>query len=238
MNPPSPQPPAAPQGPQTPYSEHTPEENARLQTVHNPLAVMQQGEKVLCEIKRHPIGLIGIYASAGLLLTLLAVGIFIFGPMIFPNNTTGQIYQTGGLAFIIAAAFTLLFVWAASIVYNGNRWIVTDDSITQVTQTGLFAKQSSQLSMANLEDITAEQNGILPHLFGYGVLKAETAGEHAKFHFYWCPRPNYFAQCVLEARENFEQNNYRTAESQARPLTSQFMPNPNQSNYQQPPQNN
>lgn len=185
-----------------------------LQNVHNPLSVMQPGERVICEIKRHPIGLFGIYLSSFLLLALLAVVIFIFGPQVFNIEDTSQYYGAASVGFLIIAALTLLFTYAAVIVYNGNRWIVTSDSITQVTQTGLFSKQSSQLSMANLEDITAEQNGVLTHLFGYGLLKAETAGEHSKFHFAFCPRPNYYAQCVLGAREAFEQHNYRTQNQQ------------------------
>jgi hypothetical protein len=90
-------------------------------------------------------------------------------------------------------------------LYWGNSWVVTTDSITQVNQTGLFTRQSSQLSLANLEDVTAEQNGILAHAFNYGLLKAETAGEHSKFSFYYCPNPNLYAQQILHAREQFEQ---------------------------------
>jgi uncharacterized membrane protein YdbT with pleckstrin-like domain len=198
------------------YSESVKQEqDEALQKVHNPLSVMQPGERVICEIKRHPIGLFGIYLSSFLLLALLAVVIFIFGPQLFPNVDESQLYSAGGIAFLILLVLVLLFTYAASIVYNGNRWIVTTDSITQVTQTGLFAKQSSQLSMGNLEDITAEQNGILTQLFGYGLLKAETAGERSKFQFAFCPRPTYHAQCILGAREAFEQHNYRTQQDQS-----------------------
>jgi hypothetical protein len=87
----------------------------------------------------------------------------------------------------------------------GNRWIITSDSITQVNQTSLFNKQSSQLSLANLEDITVEQNGIIQSVFGFGTLRAETAGERSKFMFQYCPNPNSYAQQNLNAREQFEQ---------------------------------
>lgn len=57
--------------------------------------------------------------------------------------------------------------------------------------------------MANIEDVTAEQNGILAELFGFGTLKAETAGERSNFHFLYCPEPNKYAQIILHARERF-----------------------------------
>lgn len=59
--------------------------------------------------------------------------------------------------------------------------------------------------MGNLEDVTTEKTGIFPHMFNYGVLKCETAGERSKFMFSYCPNPDYYAQQILDARERFEQ---------------------------------
>lgn len=173
--------------------------------VGNPLAAMREGEQIICEIKRHPIGIVGTYIGATLLFVLLALVGYLAIPSAVADYSTSKVYNyvTGGL--LILLVIELLYVWIVNIVYRGNRWIVTSDSITQVTQTGLFAKRNSQLSMGNLEDITAEQNGILPSMFNYGILKAETAGEHSKFRFLYCPNPNYYAQCILKAREAFEQ---------------------------------
>jgi uncharacterized membrane protein YdbT with pleckstrin-like domain len=78
--------------------------------------------------------------------------------------------------------------------------------VTQVQQTGLFNKQSSQLSLENLEDVTAEKNGILAQMFNFGVIKCETAGERSKFVFPFCPNPTYYAQEILNARERFMQD--------------------------------
>jgi len=109
-------------------------------------------------------------------------------------------------AFVAAVSFALLivlFAWILIIVYNGNRWIVTSDSITQIQQTGLFRKQTSQLSLENLEDVTFEQNTIIQTIFNYGTLKAETAGEHSKFQFPYCPKPKKCAVEIIEAHEKF-----------------------------------
>jgi hypothetical protein len=194
-----------------------PNQTNETQGVRNPLATMQPGEQVICEIKRHPIGIVGMYAMAGLLLTVLAVAVFVIAPLVMPSVSGSRIMEVGGLGFALVLAGTLLFLYIGNTVYIGNRWIVTDDSITQVQQTSLFSKQSSQLSMGSLEDITAEQNGILPQMFNYGVLKAETAGERSKFSFRYCPNPNYYAQQILNAREKFEQEQRRGYGNQNQP---------------------
>ncbi|HVS58664.1 MAG TPA: PH domain-containing protein [Candidatus Saccharimonadales bacterium] len=176
--------------------------NEPQQNFKNPLAVMQPGEQIVCEIKRHPIGLIGTYVMAGILIVLAAVL-----AALLPHYIT----NAGSLPAILWGAFALvtvvavLIAWVGAKVYWGNRWIVTSDSLTQVAQTTLFNTQSSQLSMGNIEDVTAEQNGILAHMFGYGLLRVETAGERSKFVFMYCPSPNRYAQEILGARERFEQ---------------------------------
>ena len=173
--------------------------------VSNPLSVMQPGERVLCEIKRHPIGLIGTYIAAFVLILVAAILAFAVAPTFLTQYDQNEVLTVGALGFILVAVATFGFVWLTNTVYRGNRWIVTSDSITQVTQVSLFNKQSSQLSLANLEDISAEQNGIFAHMWNYGVLRAETAGERSKFTLLYCPNPNYYAQCILDAREKFEQ---------------------------------
>jgi hypothetical protein len=186
--------------------------------VMNPLESMQPGEQVVCEIKRHPIGILGIYITLICAVALVAIVGFGFGPQIFANYETQQVYGYVTVATLVLGVLCLLFGYIAHIVYWGNRWIVTDDSVTQVSQVSLFNKQSSQLSMGNLEDITAEKNGIIQHMFNFGNLRCETAGaQKSKFVFPYCPNPEYFAKCILDAREKFEYQHYRNSPNPANP---------------------
>lgn len=166
---------------------------------------MQPGEQMIAEIKRHPIGIFGVYIGVGILLTVAAVLAFVIAPMAITTMTRSQVNELGALIFVLFAAICAGFVWIFSTVYWGNSWVLTSDSLTQITQTSLFHKQSSQLSLGNLEDVTADQNGIVAHMLNYGVLRVETAGERSKFMFLYCPNPNYYAQQILTAREHFEQ---------------------------------
>jgi hypothetical protein len=54
-----------------------------------------------------------------------------------------------------------------------------------------------------LEDVSADQNGILQSTLGFGTLKVETAGERSKFVFPFCPNPNDYARKIIAAHEEF-----------------------------------
>lgn len=180
--------------------------------MNNPLNSMQPGERNIFEVRRHPIGMIGMYIGAGVLLVVLAVLIYGFGPALLSSVDSSRIYSYGSIVFLVAAVLTFLFIAISHKVYWGNRWILTSDSLTQVSQNSLFDKQSSQLSLGNLEDVTAVQNGVVAHMLNFGVLRVETAGERSKFVFPFCPNPNYYAQQILNAREQFEQNRHGEGE--------------------------
>lgn len=167
----------------------------------NPLHVMSPGEEVVCNIKRHSIGLLGIYLMSGIMLIVLFAAVAALPHFVTTLPTADKMY-----AFIVAlalAALILVFAWIGIIIYKGNRWIVTTDSITQIQQTGLFRKQTSQLSLENLEDVTYEQTNLIQTLFNFGTLKAETAGEHSKFQFPFCPSPKSCAIEIIQAHEKF-----------------------------------
>ena len=178
-----------------------------VEDVHNPLGAMREGEVTIFALKRHPIGLIGYYASLAILLVVVGVVAYI-APDILTTYDRATIQQIGAIAFVVAAAFSLVYVLIGQYIYNSNSWILTSDSITQINQRSLFDRQIGQLSLANLEDVTVHQDGILAHMFNFGVLKAETAGEHSKFMFIYCPNPNLYAQKILVARETFEQGQW------------------------------
>lgn len=173
------------------------------QKVSSELQVMQPGEVIISDIKRHPIGILGIYIGITIMLTLVAYFAFGILPSLSANGTASSdsLTQIGAVVFLFLATVCLIYAAIATKVYWGNRWIVTSDSITQVAQNSLFGRQSSQLALTNIEDVTAEQHGILTHVFNYGVIKAETAGHHGKFVFMYCPNPNFYAQKILQARE-------------------------------------
>jgi len=181
----------------------------RQMKVDNPLEVMQPGEQVICVIRRHPIGMIGIYVATGLVLAAV-LSAAILAPYYLTMLTGDQkvgIWFAAGLLILL----TLLFTYISVYVYQSNRWIVTSDSITQVTQTSLFDRHANQLSLEKLEDVSAEQHNLIQEFLGYGDVTLETAGaEPGKFVFQYCPNPNDYARKIIAAQEAFMAR--RTAE--------------------------
>ncbi len=184
--------------------------------IHNPLAVIQPGEQTIFEIKRHPIGIFMIYAMTVIMLIALTV----LGLIVAPGLSSGggssvKTFATAGL--VVVTALSLVFNLLATTIYWGNRWILTSDSITQYSQTGLFHKENSQIQLDSVEDVTAAQNGILQRIFNYGTLKVETAGHGINYAFAFAPKPNIYAKQILEAREQEHIENNRLSDSPGPP---------------------
>ncbi|HSD55599.1 MAG TPA: PH domain-containing protein, partial [Candidatus Saccharimonadales bacterium] len=162
------------------------------------------------------------YFGAFIAIAVLAALLYVMMPSIrdtYGDSATTVVALGGGI--LLTGAVLMLFV--STIIYWQNQWVITTDSITQITQNGLFGRHVSQLSMENLEDVTVNQDGILPHMFNYGTLHLETAGERSKFIFPYCPNPNQVAREILDTHEKFleERRNIRFAGSGINVNTSQ-----------------
>ncbi len=164
---------------------------------------INRDERLLANVRRHIFGLVVIYVEVFIGL-IAAVGLTVF---LLPGLTgDGLAGDTGvyvGVGTFLVVILGLLILVVATQVYWQNRLIISDKNITQVLQRGLFSRQVSELSMANVEDVTADQHGIFAHLFGYGTLRVETAGEQNNFRFIYCPNPNYYGKILLDARQKF-----------------------------------
>lgn len=156
-------------------------------------------ETKLCEIAKHPIGILVVYLQAGVgFIVALGLSYFLL-PTVIEDTETAFLYAN--LFAAVTIVFAVVIVLLSTIVYRKNRFIVTDRNITQILQFGLFNRKVSQLNMVNVEDVTSKQNGMLANMFGYGELVVETAGEQSNFHFSHCPNPSYYAKVILNARE-------------------------------------
>jgi hypothetical protein len=166
-----------------------------------PLGDIDADEQEVAVIRRHPAGIISLYALTifGIVAGLMLTG-FVLPSVLDPNKTQAFIITLLVLGAISLAA---IFLTLATIIYFQSKLVVTNKNITQVLQRSLFNKATSQLSMASVEDVTAIQKGIFATYFKYGTLIIETAGEQANFHFEYCPRPRVLAKQILEARERF-----------------------------------
>jgi len=157
-------------------------------------------ERIMCIVHQHPFGIIFVYILSFVCLTFALLGISIMLPS-FGGTTIN--YGTIALVSLLAAFLIGLMLSLATFVYRKSRLTVTDKNVVQIIQNGLLNRKVSQLSLANVEDVTSEQKGIFSNLFSYGVLNIETAGEQTNFYFNYCPNPHRVAKIILHAKDDF-----------------------------------
>ncbi len=168
-------------------------------TKNNIMSAVDADEVKLSEVQKHGFGLVALYAQVIVGMTIAAVLPFFLLPALVGDLDQAFLLASifGGLVFI----FALIVIFAGTFIYKQNRLIITDRNITQVLQSGLFTRKTSQLNLYSVEDVTATEDGFLATMFGFGVLTIETAGEQANFRFTYCPRPGYYAKIILDGRE-------------------------------------
>lgn len=164
-------------------------------------------ETEIADIRRHPIGLAIIYLQF-IVAGVLSVGLLVvFLPGVMGNGAGTSLFI--GLLTLLMTILGVVFLILATRIYKGNQLIVTDENVTEVQQLGLFNRKVSELTMEDIEDVTAKTHGILSTLFNYGILTVETAGEQNNFVFKYCPNPNAYAKALQDARQNYQRAHLR-----------------------------
>lgn len=191
--------------PQSKESGVTEEEFEKRQPAYDPRGKVEsisKSETKVADIRQHLFGLLIVYiqTAVGLLLSLGLIFVLLDSVLDTMGLSESSIRAITYFLGLIAVTISLGFIVLAARVYNANQLIVTDENITQITQAGLFNRKVSELSMSNVEDVTAQQHGVFAHLFNYGILKIETAGEQNNFQFFYCPNPNAYAKATLDAK--------------------------------------
>jgi hypothetical protein len=169
------------------------------------LIELDKDEKLVCAVRKHPIGLINIYLSglfiSGTILTIsVLAGIWLDQQSSFSLGfSVGAMVSIGGAILALVVVF---FSFVAGFLYRNNVIIVTTDKIAQILYKNLIDRKISQLSLGELQDITVDQTGIFARIFKYGTLTIETAGEQNNYIFTYAPYPYECAKEIVGAHED------------------------------------
>ncbi|MEO5691421.1 MAG: PH domain-containing protein [Candidatus Saccharimonadales bacterium] len=170
-----------------------------------PYLNLSEGEYVISAITRHPIGLLGIWGAVGLLVAMLTAGIFMVMGTIGDSSFVGEA-SIPSLAMILLGLVVLTFLVGiiATVIYESNRFFLTNESVTQHIQTGLFAKKEQTISLSNIEDASFKQTGILQYMLNYGSLRLSTEGDETTYRFSFVENPNRQVALLNNAVEAFK----------------------------------
>jgi uncharacterized membrane protein YdbT with pleckstrin-like domain len=198
--------------PATPQEVDIPEEVKRRHEESRkkyPHLNISEAEYVISAVKRHPIGILQIWAVAVLLMGTFGV---LFGMLMLSENSiladsfdSAETANTVGVA-LLGVLFTLIGMGAflATYIYNSNRFYLTNESVIQEIQTSLFNRHEQTVSLSNIEDASYKQDGIVAHLIGYGTIRLSTEGDETTYRFTYVTNPKRHIAVLNNAVEAFK----------------------------------
>ncbi|MDN5275499.1 MAG: hypothetical protein JWN33_148 [Candidatus Saccharibacteria bacterium] len=166
---------------------------------------LSEGEYVLRAVKRHPIGLffpmgLGIFMIA-LILALLINFSALTDTLGLSDVMNVSTIIIPVLLFVILIALGMYIVY---YVYTSNEFYLTNESVVQQIQTSLFTRSEQTVSLANIEDASFVQSGILPQLLDYGSIRLSTEGDETTYRFNYVARPKDHIETLNNAVEAFK----------------------------------
>lgn len=167
---------------------------------------LSEGEYVISAVRRHPIGLISIWAVVMLAAVLLLAIPFIIASTsdVVPLNLSTTAITSGVALVLLGVVLIVLGGLMATVVYDANRFYLTNESVTQYIQSGLFSKRSQTISLTNIEDASYTQKGILQTIFNYGSIRLSTEGDETTYRFAYVANPQQQVRLLNDAIEAFK----------------------------------
>lgn len=90
------------------------------------------------------------------------------------------------------------------VIYYLNVYVVSEDRIVDIDQSGLLLRQVSELNIETVEDVTSQKVGFFGNIFSYGTVFVQTAGATERFEFTNIPDPDRISSIILELFEQHE----------------------------------
>lgn len=161
-----------------------------------------KGERILLLLRRHWFVLF-VTAVFFLFFMALPLIVWLFLPRGFLVTIDGSAWE-GVLTLGLSAYY--LFLWllffTAWVDYYLDVWIVTNERIIDIEQTGLFHRVISEQRLIRVQDVTSDVRGIFPTFLNFGNVFIQTAGERERFMFLQVPNPDGVKKVVLKAHED------------------------------------
>lgn len=165
---------------------------------------LSDGEFVISDVKRHIIGLVQIWS----VVILLVAGIIIMLGFIVSSsaNDPGTNLPKTPLALIalLLCVLALIGGYIATFVYNANRFYLTNESVVQNLQFGLFTNHQQTVSLGNVEDASYIKHGIIQTIFDYGTVRLSTQGDETTYRYTYAAHPEAQITKLNDAVESFK----------------------------------
>lgn len=170
-----------------------------------PYLNLSEGEFVILDIKRHPIGvMLPIGVAMALILAILMFASFY--PSMYEDSIS-SIMPTPVAMFGILVLLAVGVVLGAAVVlwvYLQNQFFMTNESVIQEIQESLFSRREQTVSLGSIEDASYFQTGILQTILNYGRIRLSTEGEETTYTFRYVENPRKQIAILNNAIEAFK----------------------------------
>lgn len=170
-----------------------------------PFLNLSPAEYVIRAVRRHPIGMLPAIIVTVLLVAITAATMInyslimdYFGIMNPPSFDA--ILWLGTLLIFLFLVGGYIAIW----VYLSNKFFLTNESVIQEIQTSLFHRFEQTVSLANIEDASFRQQGILQTLLNYGSIRLSTQGDETTYRFSYVANPKDHIAELNNAVEAFK----------------------------------
>lgn len=148
--------------------------------LYNTLRMIHLGEneKVLMVLHRHWIVVVGRFIAAAFLavLPVLVIPLVLAVNIISIPDTSGPVILFFSVIYLMILTLLLFIFW---IDYYLDMWIITNERIVDIEQSGLFRREISEFTLDKVQDITVEIPDMVATFLKYGNLNIQTAGERS-----------------------------------------------------------
>ncbi len=160
----------------------------------------RDNEEIIILVRRH--WLILVFTLLPMLLFLIGI-IFLH----FLGNQMNDFFQiTIDPVFRgVIESFSFMLFWLILFIiwidYYLDVWIVTDQRIVNIEQSGLFRRRVSEMEHSKIQDVTSKIKGVFPTLFKYGYIYIQTAGATERFVFKQIPNPVKIRNIIMQLQK-------------------------------------
>lgn len=167
----------------------------------------QENERVCLVFRQHWMVMVGkLVAWAIFLAIFISIDYAVKYIPFTLSQSTLNLIELVKLIYLMVLFLGLFILW---IMYYLNVNIITNARIVDITQMSLLHHTVSELHLNQIEDVTAETNGIFQTFFNYGNVYIQTAGETERFEFTKVPNPSEINRVIMDLYEELPEDQKR-----------------------------
>lgn len=162
----------------------------------------QSDEEVILVVRKHPLSVLPAFLLSGLGYIIGLVMLFVF-PFAFPVLVSGFVYNVYILVVSIIFILNTAILFRSWVLHYLHVAILTDSHFVEISQSGMFSRKISQMTLDKIQDVSSNQKGMTDTMFNLGTVEVQSAGELPNFIIEYVPDPNAIARKIMEVQEDY-----------------------------------